>query len=131
MREVKTIFGHTSKQPLTESDRMMLNLLKSKFKSKRKSSILVICGKSSKELNKIWLAVLIRAVFLFVLYMAYSRPTHLTIYNQNQGQMDIWRGHSFAVKLMHSKDIIIFSNDQIITLQPCMWRKKFQIVNFY
>ena len=51
----------------------------------------MICGESSKELNKIWLAVLIRAVFLFVLYMGYTLPTHLTMYNQSQGQMDFGR----------------------------------------
>ena len=39
---------------------------------KIKSSILVICGRSSKELNKIWFAVLIRAVFLFLLDIACS-----------------------------------------------------------
>ena len=53
----------------------------------------MICGESSKELNKIWLAVLIRAVFLFVLYMGYSWPIHLTMYNQSQGQIDFGRLH--------------------------------------
>ena len=42
----------------------------------------MICGKSSKELNEIWFVVLIRAVFLFVLDMAYSKPNQVVILGQ-------------------------------------------------